>query len=235
MSVDALRKAVLAPEVSRACLKLKEAGACPILVGGWVRDRLMGLPPEQTKDIDIEVFHMSFESLAHLFEKEPHTAFPKFGILRLDCADLSLPRMERCTGHKYNNFCVQLQSDLSFEEAGKRRDFTVNAIGWNPFSKKLLDPFYGVNDLEKRLLKPITTAFMEDSYRILRAAQLIARFDFSPDQQLLEFGAQMPYKGLSAKHIQDTKVTLQSAPHYGKALQFLQKIQWNPIVDLLKA
>ncbi len=234
MSLKTLKEAILPPEVFEACLRLKSVNAKPILVGGWVRDRLMGLPSQETSDIDIEVFHIDFEKLQQLFSKESHVAFPKFGVLRLDYVDLSLPRIEHSTGESYNDFYVQIKPDLSFEEAGRRRDFTVNAIGWDPLAKKLLDPFHGIKDIERKLLKPITAAFMEDSYRILRAAQLIARFDFTPDAQLLKLGLQMPYKTLSTKHIQNTKVVLDSAPYKGKALQFLQKIQWQSVVEALK-
>ena len=213
---------------------MKNAGARPIIVGGWVRDRLLNLPSSATKDIDIEVFHISFEQLCHIFQDEPHITFPKFGVLRLNYADVSLPRIEHCTGLKYNDFCVQIQSDLSFEEASHRRDFTVNAIGCDPFSGEILDPFCGVNDLKNKCLKPISKAFMEDSYRILRAAQLIARFGFTPDVQLLAFGKCMPYENLSKKHIQTTHLILNSAPYKGKALQFLQDIQWVQIIDTLK-
>lgn len=231
MSITPLKRAVLPSNVRELCLRLKDIGARPLIVGGWVRDRLMGLAVKETNDIDIEVFHISFERLSQLFAKEPHAAYPKFGVLRLDYADLSLPRIEQCTGPKYNDFCVQIKPDLSFEEAGLRRDFTLNAIGWDPFSEELLDPFNGVNDLEKKLLKPISTAFMEDSYRILRASQLIARFDFNPDLQLLEYGALMSYEKLSSKHIQDTRFMLQSAPYREKAFQFLQTIGWQSVAD----
>lgn len=235
MSIIPLKRAVLPSNVRELCLRLKDIGARPLIVGGWVRDRLMGLAVKETNDIDIEVFHISFERLSQLFAKEPHAAYPKFGVLRLDYADLSLPRIEQCTGPKYNDFCVQIKPDLSFEEAGLRRDFTLNAIGWDPFSEALLDPFNGVNDLEKKLLKPISTAFMEDSYRILRASQLIARFDFNPDLQLLEYGALMSYEKLSSKHIQDTRFMLQSAPYKGNALQFLQMIGWQSVADVMRS
>ena len=234
MSITTLHKEVLSPEVGEVCLRLKEAGARPLIVGGWVRDRLMGLPLETTQDVDVEVFNISFEKLLHVFQQESHVAYPKFGVLRLDCVDISLPRIERCIGPKYNDFCVQIRPDLSFEQVAQRRDFTVNAIGWDPFSEELLDPFHGLNDLEKKLLKPISKAFMEDSYRILRATQLIARFDFNPDQQLLKYGALMSYGKLSPKHIQDTRLILQSAPHKEKALQFLQTIGWQSVAEVVR-
>ena len=235
MLIKTLRREDLPSKVFEVCLRLKAIEAQPVIVGGWVRDRLMGLPPQASTDIDIEVFHTSFEDLQQLFSRESHVDFPKFGVLRLDYVDLSLPRIERCTGRKYNDFSVQIEPNLSFEEAGKRRDFTVNAIGWNPLTKKLLDPFFGVRDIEEKLLRPITIAFMEDSYRILRAAQLIARFDFTPAPQLLEFGERMSCEKLSPKHIQNTKIVLESALYKGKALQFLQKIQWLSVVDAMGA
>ena len=229
------RREDLPSKVFEICLRLKAIKAQPVIVGGWIRDRLMGLPPQASTDIDIEIFHISFEDLQQLFSKESHVDFPKFGVLRLDYADLSLPRIEHCTGGKYNDFCVQIAPDLSFEEAGKRRDFTVNAIGWDPFAETLLDPFLGVRDVEGKLLRPITIAFMEDGYRILRATQLIARFDFTPTPQLLALGAQMSCEKLSPKHIQSMKIVLESAPYRGKALQFLRKIQWLSVVNAMEA
>ena len=233
MPVTFLTDDVLSPKIFDVCLRLKKAGAQPILVGGWVRDRLMRLPPEETRDVDIEVFRITFEDLLQLFPKKSRVSFPKFGVLRLDYVDISLPRIEHCTGSKYNDFYVQIDPYLSFEKAGKRRDFTINAIGLDPFSKKILDPFCGLKDLREKILRPITTAFMEDGYRILRAAQLIARFNFTPDRKLLEFGRQMAYKKLSQKHIQNTKLILNSTLHTEKALEFLKNIQWFPIVDVM--
>ena len=235
MLIKTPKKEDLPLKVFEVCLRLKAIKAQPVVVGGWVRDRLMGLPLQASTDIDIEVFRITFEDLRQLFSKESYVDFPKFGMLRLDYADLSLPRIEHCTGEKYNDFCVQIAPDLSFKEAGKRRDFTVNAIGWDPLAKKLLDPFRGADDIENKLLRPITVAFMEDSYRVLRAAQLIARFDFTPDPQLLEFCAQMSYKKLSPRHIQNTKIVLEAAPHKKEALQFLQKIRWASVADAIKA
>ena len=226
MSINALKQEDLPSQILNACLRLNAVEAQPIIVGGWVRDRLMELPIQSSNDIDIEVYHISFESLQQVFAQEPQVTSPKFGVLRLDYADISLPRIERCTGNKYNDFCVQINPFLSFKEAGKRRDFTINAIGWDPLSQKILDPFHGARDIEKRLLKPITEAFMEDSYRILRAAQLIARFNFTPDMKLLEWGAQMSPKNLSQQHIQNTKAILKTAPYTGEALRFLENIRW---------
>lgn len=234
MPVVTLKKEILPPNVLSICLRLKRVGARPIIVGGWVRDYQMWWLSEKTKDIDIEVFHISFERLLYLFQEEPLEAFPHFGILRLGNTDLSLPRVERCTGPKYNDFRVKICPDLSFKRASLRRDFTVNAVGWDPFSEMFLDPFHGIDDIKKKLLKPISMAFMEDSYRILRAVQFIARFNFKPDQQLLDFGMRMSYEKLSRKHVLNTKGILEFAPHKEEAFQFLQKIRWQPVIDRLR-
>ena len=78
MSIETLKKAVLPEKVLEACFRLKAIKAQPIIVGGWVRDRLMVLPIQETSDIDIEVFHITFEDLQKLFSKEHQEVFPKF-------------------------------------------------------------------------------------------------------------------------------------------------------------
>lgn len=229
-----IKAAVLPPKALEICTHLKAAMARPIVVGGWVRDRLLGLPTRQTEDIDIEIFHISFTTLLQHLKKEPHIAFPHFGILRLGNIDLSLPRTEQRKGPKYNDFYVQIQPGLSFEDACQRRDFTTNAMGWDPFSREILDPFHGIKDIEQRQLRPVSKAFTEDSYRVLRAAQLIARFNFTPDQQLLTLCTCMDYHSLSKTHILKTKHVLNAAPCPKAAFQFLEKIHWQPIIDILK-
>jgi tRNA nucleotidyltransferase (CCA-adding enzyme) len=95
---------------------------------------------------------------------------------------VSLPRRESKTGRGHKGFTVHGDPGLSFEEAARRRDFTINAIGWDPLTEEYLDPFGGRDDLAARRLRvvdPLT--FGDDSLRVLRAVQLAARFSLDVD------------------------------------------------------
>ena len=153
----------------------------PRVVGGCVRDWLLGLEP---KDFDVEVPGVNFETLHGVLAPFGATDVVgrSFGVikLRLDGAesDFSLPRRESKTGAGHRGFAVEPEPDLSDSEAAARRDFTVNAIAYDPFSNALIDPHGGERDLRARVLRHTSEAFTEDPLRVLRAFQLAARFNF---------------------------------------------------------
>jgi tRNA nucleotidyltransferase (CCA-adding enzyme) len=153
------------------------AGGKPILVGGCVRDRLMGV---LSKDFDIEVYGLSLEKLEAVLNKlGPVYAVGKsFGVFKLFNFDISLPRTENKQGQGHKGFVVQSDAHLTFEEASKRRDFTVNAMGINLETGDLLDPHHGQEDLKNKILRHVSDAFEEDPLRVLRACQFAARLEF---------------------------------------------------------
>jgi len=154
----------------------------PRVVGGSVRDWLLGLEP---KDIDVEVLGVDFETLHRVLAPfgATNVVGQSFGVikLRLDGAeyDFSLPRRESKTGSGHRGFAVEPEPNLSDSEAAARRDFTVNAIAYDPFTGALIDPHGGERDLRARVLRHTSAAFTEDPLRVLRAFQLAARFDFT--------------------------------------------------------
>ncbi len=155
----------------------------PRLVGGGVRDWLLGLP---SKDFDIEVAGVGFEGLRR--ELAPFGATDvigrSFGVIKVRGAggaeyDFSLPRRESKTGSGHRGFAVEPDPTLSDADAAARRDFTVNSIAVDPFTGALVDPFGGRADLAARVLRHTGPAFADDPLRVLRAFQLAARFDLS--------------------------------------------------------
>ena len=153
----------------------------PRLVGGCVRDHLLG---RRAGDIDIEVAGTTFDELLKALKPFGPTDVVgrSFGTikLRLDqtVTDFSLPRRESKTGAGHRGFKVEPDPHLSDEEAAARRDFTINAIAWDPIETRLIDPFGGQKDLERKILRHTSPAFIEDPLRVLRAMQLAARLDF---------------------------------------------------------
>lgn len=154
----------------------------PRLVGGGVRDWLLGLEP---KDFDIEVHGMDFDTLGRALAPFGATDVVgrSFGVIKvrgtLGEYDFSLPRRESKTGQGHRGFAVQPDPSLGDRDAALRRDFTVNAIAQDPFTGEIIDPLGGASDLKGRILRHCGPGFSEDPLRVLRAFQLAARFDFS--------------------------------------------------------
>jgi tRNA nucleotidyltransferase (CCA-adding enzyme) len=171
------------PEELRAMLDAVRVIGRPRLVGGGVRDWLLGLAP---KDFDVEIGGADFETVhrALLPFGSTDVVGRSFGVIKVRSRasgkeyDFSLPRRESKTGAGHRGFAVQPDAMLSDAEAAARRDFTVNAIALDPFTGELIDPHSGRRDLAAKVLRHTSNAFVEDPLRVLRAVQLAARFDF---------------------------------------------------------
>ncbi|MDQ6974655.1 MAG: HDIG domain-containing protein [Mariprofundaceae bacterium] len=161
------------------CQAVKQAGGKAWLVGGSVRDLCLGITP---KDIDMEVYALSPSVLQQLAKSMGHTEHvgKHFGILKLwvngHSFDLALPRTERKNHAGHTGFEVSLDSQLSPSVATLRRDFTINAMMFDPLSGELLDFHHGQDDLQQGILRHVSPAFSEDPLRVLRAMQFAARF-----------------------------------------------------------
>ena len=170
------------PETLVAVLSALRPIGRPRLVGGCVRDWLLGLEP---KDFDIEVPGTDFEQLHRVLAPFGATDVVgrSFGTIKLRLGDrdydFSLPRRESKTGAGHRGFAVEADPSLSDAEAAARRDFTINAIAWDPFAAILIDPHHGQRDLQARILRHTSAAFVEDPLRVLRAFQFAARFRLS--------------------------------------------------------
>jgi tRNA nucleotidyltransferase (CCA-adding enzyme) len=150
-----------------------------LLVGGCVRDELMG---HQPKDWDVEVYGIDPAHLRNLLEQFGPVSLvgEAFTVYKIGAdLDVSLPRRERKTGRGHRAFFIEGDPDMSVEEASARRDFTINAILKDPLTGEVLDPFAGRVDIESKMIRAVSPhTFAEDSLRVLRAAQFAARFEF---------------------------------------------------------
>ena len=150
-----------------------------MLVGGCVRDELMGLVP---KDWDLEVYGVQPAKLREMLDAfgDVNVVGEAFTVYKLGSdLDVSIPRRERKIAPGHRGFVVEGDPEMSFEEASKRRDFTVNAILEDPLTGEIVDCFGGREDLKKKIIRHVSSeTFAEDSLRVLRAAQFAARFEF---------------------------------------------------------
>ncbi len=188
----------LALTVTRA---VASAGGRALIVGGWVRDRLLNTP---SKDIDLEVYGLSADRLhAILTTLGPvNTVGSSFTVYKLGPLDIALPRTESKTGQGHRGFSVTGNPNLSISDASRRRDFTINAIAWDPLTDEYYDPHNGQRDLNDRRLRMVNpSTFGEDSLRVLRALQLSARLKFKLDAGTSDVCRQIPLDDLPAERI----------------------------------
>jgi tRNA nucleotidyltransferase (CCA-adding enzyme) len=196
---------------------VREAGGRALIVGGWVRDRLMNADPhagaaavppagsaEGSKDIDIEVFGVASDRLRTLLGSfgRVESVGESFQVYKVAGIDVSLPRRESKSGRGHKGFVISGDPTMSVVEAARRRDFTINAISWDPLTGEYLDPFDGRRDLARRLLRVVDpTTFGDDSLRVLRAVQFAARFEFGVDEATRELCSAIPLDDLPAERI----------------------------------
>lgn len=141
------------------------------LVGGAVRDALLGLP---AGDRDYVVVGTTPQQMLTLGYRQVGRDFPVF-LHPQTGEEYALARTERKSGHGHTGFVVHASPDVTLEDDLRRRDFTINAIA-RAEDGTLIDPFGGVADLQARLLRHVSEAFAEDPLRVLRAARFMARF-----------------------------------------------------------
>ena len=185
-------------DIARA---VRDRGGRALIVGGWVRDRALGLDP---KDLDIEVFGVPATDLRALLERfgRVDAVGESFTVYKVEGLDVSLPRRESKTGRGHKGFTVEGDPDLSFEEAARRRDFTINAMSWDPLTEETIDPFHGAADLATRTLRAVDPrTFAEDSLRVLRALQFAARFGLTLDDATRELCRTLPLDDLPSERV----------------------------------
>ena len=160
------------------------------LVGGCVRDSLLGQP---VKDFDIEVFGVDYPELVAGLERRGRVDLvgKSFGVAKLsgpdrEQFDFSIARRDSKTAPGHKGFAVDLDPSLQPREAAARRDFTINALMFDPRSGEVLDFFGGRRDLEAGILRHTSGAFTEDPLRVLRGMQFAARFQLTGAPETLE-------------------------------------------------
>ena len=238
---------VIAPELislegSHAPLRrvvelLRAAGGRPYFVGGCVRDALMQTP---VVDFDIEVYGLGTREIAAALR-------PEFGIITVGAAfgvtkvkdlpiDVSVPRRENRTGARHTDFEVQADPSMTPREAAERRDFTINAMMWDPFTGEIVDPWHGQEDLKAGVLRHVSAKFSEDPLRVLRAMQFVARFGFTVAPETIALCRSLSQADLPAERLFEewSKLLLRGTkPSLG--LKFLRDCEWTRFYPTLHA
>ncbi len=184
-----------------------------LLVGGFVRDLLLHLSPT---DADIEVYGVEpsvLETLLHQhFPDRVNLVGRAFGVFKISLGDgyeldIALPRRESKTGLGHKDFAVEGDPRLDPKEAARRRDFTINAILFDPLTGEVIDPWHGVADLETRILRVVDADhFGEDPLRVYRAVQFAARFELTMEEHTVRLLRTMVERG-ELDHLPSERVT----------------------------
>ena len=215
--------------VRRVVELLRAAGGRPYMVGGCVRDALLGA---KVVDVDIEVYGLGTREIESALRKEFGiiTVGAAFGVTKLKDfpVDVSVPRRENRTGAKHTDFDVQADPTMTPKDAAERRDFTLNAVMWDPFTGEIVDPWGGVADLQAGVLRHVSEKFSEDPLRVLRAMQFAARFEFTVAPETVALCASLSQNDLPPERLLEewTKLILRGRkPSVG--LGFLKACGWT--------
>jgi tRNA nucleotidyltransferase (CCA-adding enzyme) len=176
----------LPPVLDRVVRDLRAQGFRALVVGGAVRDALLGI---DAKDIDIEVYGIGYDRLAEFLAGYGRTDLVgrSFGVVNFtppgiaESCHFSVPRRDSKTGLGHRDFLSTFDESITPREAASRRDFTINSMAFDPVSGEILDFFGGRQDLERRVLRATSEAFGEDPLRVLRGMQFACRFDLRLD------------------------------------------------------
>lgn len=203
------------------------------LVGGCVRDAVLGHAP---KDFDIEVFGVSYEELAQALRRWGRVDLVgrSFGVVKLTPAagetfDFTIPRRDSKVSPGHKGFEVTLTPDVTPAEAAARRDFTINALMFDPRRGEVLDFVGGRDDLAAGILRHTSEAFGEDPLRVLRGMQFAGRFNLraAPETISLSRGIRGHCAELAVERVREEwfKWAQKSvAPSAG--LRFLEQSGW---------
>jgi len=211
------------PQAQQILQDLVAQEGTPYVVGGGVRDVLVGKP---SKDIDIEVHGVPIDKLGQLMVKhggETKQVGKQFGVFKVGNVDVSLPRTETKTGTKHTDFDVQAHTELPLKQAARRRDFTMNALMYDVKNHKIIDFFGGHDDIVAKKIKHVDDdTFIEDPLRVYRAAQFAGRFGFSIDESTIKLARSMDLSDLPKERVfEEMSKLLLKSPKPSVGLQAL--------------
>jgi tRNA nucleotidyltransferase (CCA-adding enzyme) len=214
-----------------------------IVVGGYVRDHFLGLA---AKDIDVEVFGLDLDGLENVLSQFGDViGFGKaFGVLQVKGlpVDFALPRRDSKIAAGHKGFAMCFDAQLSFVDAARRRDLTINSMGLDPLTGELLDPHHGLADLRAKILRATDAAlFADDPLRGLRVAQFAARFEMRadlselPGERLCEEFRKLLLKGrkpsIGLDFLRETQL-LRFFPELDALPELPQDPEWHPEGDV---
>lgn len=162
--------------------KIKANGGNLYLVGGAIRDELLGI---MKHDEDYCVTGLSFCEFQNIFP-EAIIQGKDFPVFSIDNKEFAIARKERKIGIGHNSFDVEIDKKITIEEDLERRDITINAIAKEVLTDRIIDPFNAVNDLKNGIIRAVSSHFAEDPLRVYRVARFASQFNFKIEKNTIK-------------------------------------------------
>lgn len=220
------------------CRAAAERGGCVRVVGGSVRDALL---ERSFEEFDLEAFGIEPDGLDRMLGNlglRVDRVGRAFSVLKLRGipVDIALPRREVSFGAGHRDFLVDADPHMSVEDAAARRDYTINAISYEPLTGRVDDPLGGRGDLERRRLRHASHRFPEDPLRVLRGMQLVARLGLEADPDTVRLSSGIGWRELSVERVfEEWRKLLVLGVEIGGGLRFLQASGWIEAYPELQA
>lgn len=162
--------------------KIKEVGGSLYLVGGAIRDELLGKP---SNDEDYCVVGLTAEEFKNIF---PNAIIrgKSFAVFVINETEFALARTEKKVGKGHKEFQIDTNKNITIEQDLARRDITINAIAKEVLTNEIIDPFNGKEDLKKKVIRATTEHFKEDPLRVYRVARFSATLGFGVEQKTIK-------------------------------------------------
>ena len=168
-------------DVTEIAKKIKQFGGELYLVGGAVRDQILGI---ENTDEDYCITGISHEDFKKLFPNAT-TRGKSFEVFDMDGREFALARTEKKSGKGHKEFEIHVDKNITIYDDLKRRDLTINSIAKNVLTGEIIDPYGGKKDIENGIIKATSQTFVEDPLRVYRAARFACKFDFKIDENTL--------------------------------------------------
>lgn len=214
-------------EIIDIAKKIKENGGCLYLVGGAVRDELLGI---NNYDEDYCVEGLSEEEFVKLFP-DAISRGKAFKVFDINGKEFALARTEKKIGKGHKEFDITSDKDITIYDDLKRRDLTINSIAKNVLTDEIIDPFDGRGDLERKIIKATSESFAEDPLRVYRAARFACKLKFSIEESTIQLMKSLKeeLKELSAERV---FVEMRKALSYDKPSIFFDMLKKADVLDV---
>ncbi|MCR5147320.1 MAG: HD domain-containing protein [Clostridia bacterium] len=207
--------------------KINESGGCLYLVGGAVRDELLGI---KNYDEDYCIEGLSEEEFIKLFP-EAIIRGKSFKVFDMYGKEFALARTEKKSGKGHKEFEITSNKKITIYEDLKRRDLTINSIAKNVLNNEIIDPFDGRGDLKKKIIKATSESFKEDPLRVYRAARFACKLNFEIENNTLCLMNSLKgeLEELSAERVFDE---MRKALSYDKPSIFFDMLKKADVLDI---
>ena len=214
-------------EIYEIANKIKSNGGNLYLVGGTIRDKLLGIV---NHDEDYCVTGISFDEFRELFPRAIIRGkdFPVFSI---GDKEFAIARKERKIGIGHNSFDVETDKKITIEEDLERRDITINAIAEEVLTNKIIDPFNGREDLKKKIIRAVSSHFVEDPLRVYRVARFACQFNFNVEDNTLKMMKQLKNE-LSSLAVERVNTEFSRALLTDKPSRFFDVLKDANVLDI---